>query len=95
MLNVDESFFDQDFKNLFIAMTRENPRARCTIDDIKNSYWYNLPTYSDAELAEKMTEIVNKTPAQEVLSPSLVTKSFFKDPYDMDSLDAQSDTPYF
>lgn len=48
---VDESFFDQDFINLFNQMIIVDPRKRIKIPDIKKSKWYNGPVYSQEELA--------------------------------------------
>jgi len=42
--------FGEDFKKLFISMVRKNPKERATIKDIKESPWYNGPTYSPGQL---------------------------------------------
>jgi len=93
----EDGFFDRAFRTLFMGMTKENPSHRFSIYEIKNSYWYNLPIYSDEELAEKMADIMNKTPDEEVSSPGLYTKTsnFFKDPYDMNSMANESEIRYF
>lgn len=49
-----ESFFDQEFKDLFSTMTDQDPDARPTISEIKESAWYNQSTYSSEELQELM-----------------------------------------
>jgi len=46
----ERSFFDKDFCDLFIGMTRKEPRKRLTIDKIKQSNWYNGPIYDNEEL---------------------------------------------
>jgi len=58
MQRKDQTFFDKDFKDLFNAMTRENAAMRPTIEQVKNSNWYNGPTYSGYELRERVQEIV-------------------------------------
>jgi len=45
----DYSFFDQDFKELFNAMIALNPNDRASIDQIKQSNWYNGPCYTNEE----------------------------------------------
>jgi len=47
------SFFDKDFRDLFIGMTKEDPRKRLTIEKIKQSNWYNGPVYDSQEIKEK------------------------------------------
>jgi len=46
-----ESFFDEDFKELFFSMTKPNPDERATISEIKNSKWYRGPVLSQDELS--------------------------------------------
>jgi len=53
----DSSFFDQDFKDLFIAMTRPKPSDRITIQEVKKSKWYNGPVYTPEELKAKVSKI--------------------------------------
>jgi len=50
--------FSQEFKDLFIGMTRTHPKERFTIQDIKNSKWYNGEVYSSDELTKKMRDIM-------------------------------------
>mmetsp|Transcript_15838 Transcript_15838/g.13455 ORF Transcript_15838/g.13455 Transcript_15838/m.13455 type:complete len:87 (+) Transcript_15838:764-1024(+) len=52
-----EENFSEDFKELFEQMTRKEVRDRATIDDIKNSKWYNGPTYDSKTLQEIMEPI--------------------------------------
>jgi len=53
----EDSFFDNEFKELFIAMTRTKPEERCSIEQIKQSKWYNGPCYSEEELKNKLERI--------------------------------------
>jgi len=46
----DPDFFSPDFKALFNAMVSLNQEERPTISQIKNSEWYNKPTYSQEEV---------------------------------------------
>lgn len=50
--------FTKEFRELFIGMTRTNPKERMTIKEIKSCEWYNGEVYSSEELIEKMREIV-------------------------------------
>jgi len=50
--------FTEEFKELFIGMTRANPKERMSIKEIKSSKWYNGEVYSPKELIEKMRDIV-------------------------------------
>lgn len=43
-------FFNDDFKHLFLGMTRFDPEQRFTIEEIKSSNWYNGPVYSQEEV---------------------------------------------
>lgn len=52
-----ESFFDEDFKELFLAMTQPNPENRATIETIKKSKWYNGPCYTPEEIKNRMKKI--------------------------------------
>jgi len=55
--NKTSTFFDDDFKELFLAMTKFNPKERASIDTIKASNWYNGKHYTPEELKEKMQRI--------------------------------------
>ena len=55
--NLDASFFDKDFKELFSSMMKVNPNRRATIRDIKTSKWYKGPVYGKEELSERMKVI--------------------------------------
>jgi serine/threonine protein kinase len=48
--------WNEDFKELFIWMTRENSEDRASIQDIKNSKWYQGATYSNEEVCRIMSE---------------------------------------
>lgn len=50
----DDAYFDQDFRDLFMSMTRMNPHERVSIESIKASKWYNGPHYSHKELRQLM-----------------------------------------
>ena len=50
----EASFFSQDFKDLFNAMIALNPEERATIQQIKQSAWYNGPVYTSEELRNKV-----------------------------------------
>lgn len=52
--------FSESFKELLNKMWVKNPRERATLEDIKNSKWYNEPIYNEQEL---------KIEAQKVLGP--------------------------
>lgn len=55
----DLNFFDDDFKELFTGMMRQDPKDRITLEDVMKSKWYNEPVYSKQELRGKMKEILN------------------------------------
>lgn len=46
----DLSFFDEDFRSLFLSMVAYKPNDRISIEQIKKSNWYNGPVYSQGEL---------------------------------------------
>jgi serine/threonine protein kinase len=52
----EASFFSQDFKELFNAMIALNPEERATIQQIKQSAWYNGPVYTSEELRNKVSK---------------------------------------
>lgn len=45
------SFFDEDFRSLFLSMVAYKPNERINIEQIKESKWYNGPIYSQDELS--------------------------------------------
>ena len=47
-------FFDQDFQDLFMSMTRKIPEERVSIKEIKGSKWYNGLIYNTKELKKKI-----------------------------------------
>lgn len=61
----DPEFFDSDFRHLFNSMTKEDPNQRIKIADIKQSKWYNGPTYSEYELKECMEKLIHGTKQQQ------------------------------
>lgn len=52
-----EAFFDEDFKELFLAMTNPDPEKRATIQDIKKSKWYNGACCTPEEIKNRMNKI--------------------------------------
>jgi serine/threonine protein kinase len=46
------SFFDEDFRSLFLSMVAYKPSERASIQQIKKSKWYNGPIYSQNELED-------------------------------------------
>lgn len=50
LCEVEDSFFDEDFKELFMMMTEYNPKKRATISQVKNSAWYKKAVLSTKEL---------------------------------------------
>jgi len=55
----ESSFFSDSFKELFLSMTKSDPRQRATIFDIKKSRWYNGPVYTKEEITKKMKILLN------------------------------------
>lgn len=56
MLERDESFFSEEFKELFMKMTKPNPKDRATLAEVKSSRWYNREIYSQQQAAELMNQ---------------------------------------
>jgi len=52
----EPSFFDADFRALFNAMVSLHPEERPTIAQIKNSKWYNKPTYTKEQVMLIMSQ---------------------------------------
>jgi len=52
------NFFDQDFKDLINGMAKEDPAERFTFADIKNSKWFNGPTYTSEQLKTETEKII-------------------------------------
>lgn len=50
--------FSNSFKILFEGMTKENPEKRYSIQDVKESSWYNEEIYSDGDLKTLMANLV-------------------------------------
>ena len=53
-----DSFYDEEFKELFVSMTKIDPRKRATLDNIKSSSWYNGEFYTNEELTTHMERIL-------------------------------------
>ena len=49
-----ESFYSADFRELFISLMHTDPEERATIEEVKNSKWYQDEIYTDEELKEKV-----------------------------------------
>ena len=49
-----ETFIDDDFKFLFEKMVCKEPAQRISIQEIKNTNWYQSETYSSEELVDFM-----------------------------------------
>jgi len=54
----EPSFFSSEFRSLFNAMTKANPKERATLADIKSSKWFNGPIYSDEDVTDMMTDYI-------------------------------------
>lgn len=54
ILNKRSDFFENDFRELFEAMTKASYTERAGLDFIKKSAWFNGPTYSNNDLAKIM-----------------------------------------
>lgn len=46
--------FEDDFKDLFTLMVKEDPVERATLEEVKKSKWFLGPIYSQEELTEKI-----------------------------------------
>ena len=51
---------DPDFMDLVGSMVCVNPKARLSLQEVKNHPWYKGPIYSDQQLARLMERAVNK-----------------------------------
>jgi len=51
---------NQDFKDLYLSMVKLDVVERATIDDIKQSKWYNGPVYEEREVREIVSEAISK-----------------------------------
>lgn len=52
-------YYTSDFRRLFLSLTASNPNDRPTIQQIKQSVWYNKEIYSASELKKEMTILLN------------------------------------
>jgi serine/threonine protein kinase len=50
------SFFSPEFRSLFNAMTKANPKERATLAEIRASEWFRGPIYTEEEVIGIMTE---------------------------------------
>jgi len=53
----EASFFDADFRELFISMVKADANSRSTIREIKNSRWYKGSVYTRDELKKKVRRL--------------------------------------
>ena len=51
-----EGFFDEEFRSLFGRMTKMHATERLTLEEVKESAWYQGPTYSEEELRKVMAK---------------------------------------
>jgi len=58
----NQLLFSEEFKHLFILMTKTKPEDRISIGDIKKSKWYNGPFYKIDELKVKVAGFLNSEP---------------------------------
>jgi len=58
--NRSQSFFSNDFRELFNGMTMFDPEERLTITQIKKSRWYNGPIYSNDELKIHLSQFLKQ-----------------------------------
>lgn len=54
----DASFFDADFRELFLSMTKVNHKERANIKFVKSSKWYNGPVLTGLELKKTVRKIL-------------------------------------
>jgi serine/threonine protein kinase len=54
-----KDFFSEEFKELFIAMTRADPDMRIRIEGIKRTAWYNKETYTQDEVTSMMSKLIS------------------------------------
>ncbi len=53
-------FFSPDFRKLLRGVLEADPKKRFTLEDVKNSDWYNKPVFPSECLARKMEENIKK-----------------------------------
>ena len=56
ILEVEESFFEKEFRELFNGLIEINPELRLKAHEVKKSEWYNGPIYTKEELKLKNKE---------------------------------------
>jgi len=54
------SYFSEEFKSLFLNMTKSDPRERATLSKVKTSSWYRGDVFSNKELEEIVSKQVKK-----------------------------------
>lgn len=56
----DPEFWDKDFRMLFQGMTKQNPDQRVTIEQLKESPWFNGPTYRQDKVSKVMKKYYDR-----------------------------------
>jgi serine/threonine protein kinase len=56
--------FSDEFKKLFISMTKKEPEQRASIQEIKESDWYRGPTYTQEELQGVVSQFIEEKKAK-------------------------------
>jgi hypothetical protein len=57
----DKSYYDQDFKDLFEMMTREDVDIRASLKDIKESKWFSKEIYEPKEFKILMKQYLSSS----------------------------------
>lgn len=55
----DPNFYSNEFKELFTIMTEEDPIDRATLEQIKESKWFNGPVLSEERYRQEMERYLN------------------------------------
>jgi len=53
----NKNYFDESFKELVNGMLTKDPTKRWTIEEIKNSKWYNGPVFEEEEFKAEMEKV--------------------------------------
>jgi len=52
--------FSPEFKSLFFSMVKYDPVERATLQEVKKSKWYNGTTYTQSEIVEKLSRVIQE-----------------------------------
>jgi len=55
----------EEFKKLFISMTRKDAESRASLQEIKDSEWYRGPTYTTEELQAVIYQLIEEKKAKQ------------------------------